>query len=159
MQILLNPIKSNFATFYPLLTEITIGDFFNLFRKNWPEERITPKMHILEDHVASFIKLWQVGFGFYGEQGTESLQSSFNKMIYCYSNIKNPVDGVKYMMKRHLLKDCPQAAEYQPSKKKRCNRETYRFYLYGVIFSTGKNGKPSSFKVLESLSFTDKKGV
>lgn len=34
-----------------------------------PGESISPKMHILEDHMVPFLKKWKLGCGFYGEQG------------------------------------------------------------------------------------------
>ena len=36
---------------------------------------MTPKMHMLEDHVVPFLREWHVGFGFHREQGAESLHA------------------------------------------------------------------------------------
>ena len=46
-----------------------IDDLMEFWRKTWPQESVTPKMHILESHAVPFISRWKVGFGFYGEQG------------------------------------------------------------------------------------------
>ena len=51
---------------------IAIKDFMAYWRFNWASESVTPKMHILEDHVVPFIKKWKLGCGFYGEQGTHT---------------------------------------------------------------------------------------
>ena len=52
----------------------------SFFRKTWPKESITPKLHMLESHATSFISKWGAGFGLYGEQGAESLHAVFNKL-------------------------------------------------------------------------------
>ena len=46
-----------------------IEDFMSHWRTNWPLETVTPKMHILEEHLVPFIQKWKLGCGFYGEQG------------------------------------------------------------------------------------------
>ena len=51
------------------------------WRNKWPEESVTPKMHMLENHACDFIKKWGVGFGFYGEQGGESVHALFNQIL------------------------------------------------------------------------------
>ena len=35
-------------------------------------------LHMLEDHVCSFLRKWHMGLGFYGEQGIEGIYSEFN---------------------------------------------------------------------------------
>ena len=50
--------------------EVDIVSFMSFLHNNWPEVRITPKLHILEDHVASFLRtvacwiwiLWGTGW-------------------------------------------------------------------------------------------------
>ena len=49
--------------------EVDIVSFMSFLLDNWPEVRITPKLQILEDHVASFLRPWHAGCEFYGEQG------------------------------------------------------------------------------------------
>ena len=56
-------------------------------RNTWPKVSITPKLHMLEDHVVEFIKRWGKGLGTYGEQGGESIHPTFNRynyIIYLY---------------------------------------------------------------------------
>ena len=48
--------------------EEDIKDFMDFLRGNWPNVKITPKLHMIEDHIP-FVNHWKVGCGFYGEQG------------------------------------------------------------------------------------------
>ena len=93
------------------------------FRITWPNERITPKMHILEDHVVKFIIDWKIGCGFYGEQGGEAVHQEFNKKSSAYNNIKNNLDRLRYKMDMHMLSTVPKAVglkvEKQPRNLKR----------------------------------------
>ena len=84
-------------------------------RQNWPKVNLSLKLHMLEDHVIPFIKKWNVGFGFYGEQGGESVHHEFKKMRATYSNIKCPTERLKYLMTQHLLTTIPQAKQLQPA--------------------------------------------
>ena len=102
-----------------LILDISINQFMNYLRQNWPKVNISPKLHMLEDHVVPFIKKWNVGFGFYGEQGGESVHHEFKKMRDRYSNIKCPTDRLKYLMTQHLLTTIPKAKQLQPVIKKR----------------------------------------
>lgn len=86
---------------------------------HWPDVNISPKLHMLEDHVMEFICRWRVGFGFYGEQGGESIHHEFKHMKNRYSNIRNSTDRLKYMMDQHLLTTFPKAQELRPVPKKR----------------------------------------
>ena len=76
-------------------------------------------MHMLEDHIVPFIRKWQVGCGFYGEQGGESLHQAFNRMKDRYTSIKDPVERVRYMMKQHYLTAFPETDTLLPKVKRR----------------------------------------
>lgn len=39
------------------------------YHNMFPESAITPKMHILQEHVVEWMKTWHVGLGFHSEQG------------------------------------------------------------------------------------------
>ncbi|KAL9976703.1 hypothetical protein ACROYT_G014030 [Oculina patagonica] len=54
-----------------------ICTFTNYFREQFPQATIPPKMHMLEDHVVSFIQKWHFPLGFFGEQGGESIHHEF----------------------------------------------------------------------------------
>ena len=68
--------------------ESDTDDLMYFIRMHFPEIRISPKLHMLEDHIIPFLKKWQVGCGFYGEQGGESIHKAINSMKKNYSNIK-----------------------------------------------------------------------
>ena len=51
---------------FPLDNAIT--ELMHYFRVTWPEQSITTKLHLLEDHALPFIQKWGAGFGLYGEQ-------------------------------------------------------------------------------------------
>ena len=91
----------------------------HFFRCHWPKENVSPKMHMLEDHIVPFIKKWKVGLGFYGEQGGESLHHQFKQMKNRYKNIKKPLECLRYMMNQHLSSANPEAQSLAPAIKKR----------------------------------------
>ena len=88
-------------------------------RLNWPSINISPKLHMLEDHVVDFVEEWRAGLGFYGEQGGESIHKEFNNMTHRYANIRNPVDRLKYTMNQHLMTVFPRAQDLKPNIRKR----------------------------------------
>ena len=51
------------------------------FWDNWPDVKITRKLHIVEKHVVDFIAKWGAASGYYGEQGAESLRNELNRRI------------------------------------------------------------------------------
>jgi hypothetical protein len=61
---------------------------FKFFRREFAEESVTPKMHILEEHVVPWIRRWRVALGFHGEQGGESVHARFN-------SIRRDIRGMK----------------------------------------------------------------
>ena len=91
----------------------------SFLRTNWPDVNISPKLHMLEDHVVDFLRRWKVGFGFYGEQGGESIHHEFKKMKERYSNIKPKTNRLKYLMTQHLLTVNPDAQSLKPVIKRR----------------------------------------
>lgn len=104
--------------------ERNILDFMMFLRSKFPDIRISPKLHILEDHVVPFIRRCGVGSGFYGEQGGESIHKTINSMKHNYSNIKNPCERLKYIMCNHLAATNPNASSKRVVKKKRNLKRT-----------------------------------
>ena len=91
------------------------------WRTTWPNESVTPKMHMLEDHMVPFVKKWKMGCGFYGEQGAEGLHKDFNEIRANHTGINDPVMKLKSIMKRHHLNAFPDAnnEELKPKVKAR----------------------------------------
>ena len=79
-----------------------IDDFMSFYRDSFPHATITPKLHLLEDHVVDFVKQYRVGFGFLGEQGAESIHAKFNGIRRNFVNMRNPVDRLSAILIEHL---------------------------------------------------------
>ena len=54
-----------------LVAEEDITNFLQLIREKFPDIMITPKFHMLEEHVCTFLQQWLMALGFYGEQRIE----------------------------------------------------------------------------------------
>lgn len=89
------------------------------FRTNWPDATIPPKLHMLENHVSEFIRQWNVGLGFYGEQGGESIHSEFNRLHHNYCRMKSGKDRLMAMVKEHHVRVHPRARQLKPEIKRR----------------------------------------
>ena len=96
-----------------------IENFMWFFRGNWPHVKITPKLHMVEQHVVDFIAKWGAAFGYYGEQGAESLHNEFNKLNRTYCSIKPNTKRLEYILKEHHRRVNPEAKAIQPKTKKR----------------------------------------
>ena len=105
------------------LQKNSIQDLMAFFRKNWPNQSITPKLHMLEDHATEFIKKWGYGLGLYGEQGGESIHPEFNNLAITYSSMKG-TRRLHSMLKEHYLRVHPLAKKMKPSvitRKRKAN--------------------------------------
>ena len=80
-------------------------------------------MHLLEYHTSTFLRSWGTGCGFYGEQGAESAHNGINRMKHCYSNVKNDLKCLEYIMNQHHLSTNPKAMALKPHKKPRKSRK------------------------------------
>ena len=96
-----------------------IDAFMNHYRSQFPSSRVTPKLHMLEDNVIPGIQHWNVGLGFHGEQGAESIHAIFNSLNRTYSNIRNHADRLKGVMREHYLQIAPSNVAKTPAVKKR----------------------------------------
>ena len=74
---------------------------------------------MLEEHAVNFIKRWGAGFGFYGEQGAESIHNNFNNLQRTYARMKPDSRRLESMMKEHLTRVHPVAKKMRPQIKKR----------------------------------------
>ena len=62
-----------------MLSDIAIKRFLSSYR-DVGGSRITPKLHLLEDHIIPFIQMWGKGMETFGEQGGEKLHRIFNNI-------------------------------------------------------------------------------
>ncbi|XP_062502539.1 uncharacterized protein LOC134179620 [Corticium candelabrum] len=60
--------------------EYDIRDFLKHYREDLTNPPVTPKIHMLEEHVVPWIRRWKLGLGFHGEQGAESIHARFNAL-------------------------------------------------------------------------------
>ncbi|XP_070548414.1 uncharacterized protein [Ptychodera flava] len=97
----------------------SVEDFLSYFRSKFPRETVTPKMHILEDHVVPWIQMHGVGCGLHGEQGMEGIHSVFNQLTATYSRIPQKLDQLQQLMNMHHLSVHPVKTCDKPEIKKR----------------------------------------
>ena len=88
-------------------TELDIDEFLAHYRFAFPTASITPKLHMVEDHIVDFLRQWKVGIGMLGEQGAESIHTTFNQLERTYSNMPNDVQRLKSMVTEHYRQICP----------------------------------------------------
>ena len=80
---------------------------------------ITPKLHMLEEHVCPFLRQWHVGLGFYGEQGINGIHSEFNiHSQHIYHVTKKDTKLRQILVNYHIAKS-PELAGKAPKPKER----------------------------------------
>lgn len=111
----------------PVLIGSNIKLFMEDYRCKFPQATITPKMHLLEDHVVPWLRRWHVGFGFMGEQGAESIHASFNQIARAYVGVRNKVQQFKLVVEAHHQKVNPMNVALRPTlpKKKKGNSDNH----------------------------------
>ena len=95
----------------------------SLYRDSFPSSTVTPKLHMLENHVVPFLRRWKVRFGFLGEQGAESIHARFNHIGLSYVNMPNPVERLKAILMAHLTQVSPQNIAKTPVLKRKKRKE------------------------------------
>ena len=88
------------------------------YRREFPRATVLPKLHIMEEHVAPWVKRWRVGAGLMGEQGAESIHAHFKRLERIHQGIPNDVDQLKFIMKEHQLESEPSLNSLRPHPKK-----------------------------------------
>ena len=99
--------------------QVKVCQFMAYLRVNFPHIPITPKLHMLQDHMLDFLWKWKTGCGMYGEQGGESCHNGINKMKHRYKNMKPPISRLSYIMEQHLLTTNPEPESIKPVKPTR----------------------------------------
>ena len=72
------------------------------YREQFPQATVTPKLHMLEEHVVPWLHKWHVGFGLMGEQGAESIHAYFNALSCTYKSMPEEVQKLRQVMVEHL---------------------------------------------------------
>ena len=103
-----------------LILEKDIKAFMTFYRATFPRASVTPKMHMLEDHMITWLKKWRVGFGTMGEQGAESIHANFNNIERSFRNmVHDRVDRLRCVVREHYLRIAPENICLLPSVKRR----------------------------------------
>ena len=89
------------------------------YRHEFPNATVTPKLHMLEDHMVPWMQRWKVGFGLLDEQGAESIHAKFNTLKYTYRTIPDRLKQLKQLMVEHYLHICPDNIALRPPLKKK----------------------------------------
>ena len=89
------------------------------YRQEFPTATVTPKLHMLEEHIVPWLKQWKVGFGLLGEQGAESIHAHFNTLKRTYAGIPDKLKKLKQIMVEHHLHIAPDNLAVRPAIKKR----------------------------------------
>ena len=102
-----------------LRIDTAIENYLTYFRERFPHVRISLKQHLLEDHVVPWIMRYHYGFGFFGEQGMESIHHAIRKIAENHSGIVKPLDRLLSTIEEHHLHIQPDIRSHVPPIKKR----------------------------------------
>ena len=73
------------------------------YREEFPNATVTPKLHILEDHMVPWLRRRKVGFGLLDEQGAESIHAKFNSLKDNFRSMPDKLKRLKQLMQEHYL--------------------------------------------------------
>ncbi|XP_077985525.1 uncharacterized protein LOC144440134 [Glandiceps talaboti] len=80
-----------------------IRGLFIYLRVHFPHVAITPKLHMLEEHVLPQIQKYGVGLGFLGENGVEAIHHKINESLRTYASMSGKEnDKIECLYKDHL---------------------------------------------------------
>ena len=86
-----------------LVAEEDITHFLQFIRKKFPDMMITPKLHMLEEHVCPFLRQWHMSLRFYGEQGIERIHSEFNTHSQNFDHVKKKDTRLRQILVNHHI--------------------------------------------------------
>nr|XP_058961399.1 uncharacterized protein LOC131788329 [Pocillopora verrucosa] len=99
--------------------EEDITNFLQFLREKFPDTTITPKLHMLEEHVCPFLRQWHMGLRFYGEQGIEGIHSEFNTQSQHFDHVKKKDTRLRQILVNHHIATIPELAGKAPKPKER----------------------------------------
>ena len=113
-------VSRNIVTFSCfLVAEEDITDFPQFIGEKFPDMTVTPKLHMLEEHVCPFLRQWHMGLGFYGEQGIEGIHSEFNTQSQHFDHVKEKDTRLLQILVNHHIATSPELAGKAPKPKER----------------------------------------
>ena len=95
------------------------------YRETFPEESFPPKFHMLESHVVSFIRKLRFPFGFYGQQGGESIHHEFVGLENNFSGVHPLTKRYKGMLQRHYTNIYPENRRKIPKKTRNLKKKQH----------------------------------
>ena len=100
-----------------------VDEYLEYYRKCFPD-KIIPKQHFLEDHVATWIYRWQVGMALHGEQGGESVHAQFNALQRVACGVRKELDQLMVIMRDHHTRCSPIIRQHivMPKTRRECDK-------------------------------------
>ncbi len=94
--------------------------FLAAVRTELPGQSITPKLHLLEDHVVPFIRKWRAGPGLLGEQGGESVHKEFNVLAARHASMRHRgIERLLAALREQHMQVHPSNVKKSPVQQKR----------------------------------------
>ncbi|XP_070544697.1 uncharacterized protein [Ptychodera flava] len=103
--------------------ENNIDCLMAFYREEFPSARVSPKMHILEDHTVPWIRRWGFGCGFHGEQGGEHVHSDLNNIRYNIRGLRDDLEIARCLMKEHWTQVSPLTQKYKPETVRKSTKK------------------------------------
>ncbi|XP_070569182.1 uncharacterized protein [Ptychodera flava] len=94
--------------------EANIDALMAYYRQQFPDAKISPKLHILENHTVPWIRRWGFGCGFHGEQGGEHIHADLNNIRFSIRGLKDSLEIAKSLMKEHWMQASPTTQKHKP---------------------------------------------
>ncbi len=92
-------------------------EFGNWYPVKFPDQTITPKMHIMIYHMPELAQLYHA-VGMFSEQAGESIHNIFNNLGRQYVYLSSDVKRMQAMMHRCIRIHDPRVLQHVPSRKK-----------------------------------------
>ncbi|CAH1266636.1 Hypp3462 [Branchiostoma lanceolatum] len=103
--------------------EEAIKSLMAFYRETFPTCTIPVKMHMLEDHVAEWIRKWGFGLGFHGEQGIEEIHAALNNIGRTTWGIASKTKQLQSLLYNHLIAVSPDHKGGVPAPEKRTKKD------------------------------------
>ena len=94
-----------------------IQTFMSTARREVVDRRrgnVTPKLHLLEDHLLPCMRRFGVGLGLLGEKGGEGIHHDFNILGSTFSSIRDDLQRLKTIVSQHCVATLPQHKSHIP---------------------------------------------
>ena len=96
----LDRLHTLFNIYIHFLLENTNDDLMEYYGTEWPNESISPRRHVLEDHATNFVEKWKNSSGM---QDGESIYNEFNQFKITYCWMPSASKRLKMMLQEHYM--------------------------------------------------------